>query len=273
MFCYGEKLSSYPNVPSWSGIIIKSSCSIMGRNYHIQIFHYGNKWFFIQMFHCGEKLSYPIMGRRGKVSLLTLNTTLRHHQNDSASRWAEWVILIFHSLWGGDKVSCPLIQNAVQTRFSVLNCLNSTAPVYLTELTVYKTTHQPLCSSDTSFLCLPFVRTHSLGLSGTASPANLDQTHSPLLNYLWNLTSSSCPIDSVGARVCVCVCVCACACVRVRVCACVRVCVCVCACARACVRVCACVCACVCMRVCACVCVCILVEVCFDCVLFFVMGK
>ena len=45
-------------------------------------------------------------------------------------------------------------------------------------------------------------------LSGTDSLANLDhQTHSHLSNHLWNLTSSSYPIDSV----CVCVCVCVCA--------------------------------------------------------------
>ena len=69
----------------------------------------------------------------------------------------------------------------------MLNCLNSTAPVYLTELTVYKTAyktaHQLLCSSNTSFLCLPFVHTHSLGLFGTASSAKLDQTHIVLIIF------------------------------------------------------------------------------------------
>ena len=41
--------------------------------------------------------------------------------------------------------------------------------------------------------------------------------HQHLLSHLWNLTSSSYPIDSVCVRVCACVC----ACVRVHVCACV----------------------------------------------------
>ena len=67
-------------------------------------------------------------------------------------------------------------------------------------------------------------------LSGTVSLAKLDhQTHSHLLNHLWNLTSSSYPIDSPCIYVWVCVCVCACvrACVRVCVRVCVRACVCV----------------------------------------------
>ena len=53
---------------------------------------------------------------------------------------------------------CPL--NTVQTRFFVLNCLSSTAPVYLTELLkFYKPTCQ-LCSSFNTFiLCLPSVCT------------------------------------------------------------------------------------------------------------------
>ena len=87
MFCYGEKfvIYIYPNVLLWGGIINKSNCFIMGRNYHIQIFHYGNKlllypnvplWGEIIVSHYGEK--------EQSIS----NTTLRHHQNDSASRWA-----------------------------------------------------------------------------------------------------------------------------------------------------------------------------------------
>ena len=44
------------------------------------------------------------------------------------------------------------------------DCLNSTAPVHLTELLkVYKPTCQLCSSSDTSILCLPVVCTHSLG--------------------------------------------------------------------------------------------------------------
>ena len=43
-------------------------------------------------------------------------------------------------------------------------CLNSTAPDYLTELLrIYKPTLQLRSSSDTSILCIPTVRTHSLG--------------------------------------------------------------------------------------------------------------
>ena len=62
-------------------------------------------------------------------------------------------------------------------------------------------------------------------LSGTVSLAKIDyQTHSSLLNHLWNVTSSCYPID----------CACMCACVRA----------CMCACVGACVRVCVCVCVC-----------------------------
>ena len=44
------------------------------------------------------------------------------------------------------------------------NCLNSTAPDYLTELLrIHKPTRQLRSSSDTSILCVPTVRTHSLG--------------------------------------------------------------------------------------------------------------
>ena len=44
------------------------------------------------------------------------------------------------------------------------NCLNSTAPDYLTELLrIYKPTSQLRSSSDTSVLCIPTVSTHSLG--------------------------------------------------------------------------------------------------------------
>ena len=44
------------------------------------------------------------------------------------------------------------------------NCLNSTAPDYLNELLrIYKPTRQLRSSSDTSILCIPTVRTHSLG--------------------------------------------------------------------------------------------------------------
>ena len=44
------------------------------------------------------------------------------------------------------------------------NCLNSTAPDYLTELLrIYTPTRQLRSSSDTSILCIPTVRTHSLG--------------------------------------------------------------------------------------------------------------
>ena len=43
------------------------------------------------------------------------------------------------------------------------NCLSSIAPVYLTELTVYKPSRQLCSSSDSSILCLPSVRTHSFG--------------------------------------------------------------------------------------------------------------
>ena len=58
------------------------------------------------------------------------------------------------------------IDSRIQYKLSSLcyNCLNSTAPDYLTEpLRIYKPTHQLRSSSDTSILCLPFVRTHSLG--------------------------------------------------------------------------------------------------------------
>ena len=58
------------------------------------------------------------------------------------------------------------IDSRIQYKLSSLcyNCLNSTAPDYLTELLrIYKPTRQLRSSSDTSILCIPAVRTHSLG--------------------------------------------------------------------------------------------------------------
>ena len=57
-----------------------------------------------------------------------------------------------------------LIDSRIQYKLSSLchNCLNSTAPDYLNELLrIYRPTRRP--SSDTSILCSPTVRTHSLG--------------------------------------------------------------------------------------------------------------
>ena len=58
------------------------------------------------------------------------------------------------------------IDSRIQYKLSSLcyDCLNSTAPDYLTELLrIHKPTRQPRSSSDTSILCIPTVRTHSLG--------------------------------------------------------------------------------------------------------------
>ena len=58
------------------------------------------------------------------------------------------------------------IDSWIQYKLSSLyyNCLNSTAPDYLTELLrIYKPTRQLRSSSDTSILCIPTVCTHSLG--------------------------------------------------------------------------------------------------------------
>ena len=58
------------------------------------------------------------------------------------------------------------IDSWMQYKLSSLcyNCLNSTAPDYLTELLrIYKPTRQLRSSSDTSILCIPTVRTHSFG--------------------------------------------------------------------------------------------------------------
>ena len=61
-----------------------------------------------------------------------------------------------------------------------------------------------------------------LHLSGTVCLAKLGhQTHSHLLNHLWNLTFSSYPID---CHICVCVCVCMCLCVHAYVCVCLHMC-------------------------------------------------
>ena len=46
---------------------------------------------------------------------------------------------------------------------SVLQLPQFTVPGYLTELNVYQPTRQLRSSSDTSILCFPSVRTHSLG--------------------------------------------------------------------------------------------------------------
>ena len=58
------------------------------------------------------------------------------------------------------------IDSLIQYKLSFLcyNCLNSTAPDYLTELPrMYKPTRQLHSSFDTSILCIPSVRTHLLG--------------------------------------------------------------------------------------------------------------
>ena len=58
------------------------------------------------------------------------------------------------------------IDSRIQYKLSSVcyNCLNSTAPDYLTELLrIYKPAHQLSSSSDTSILCIPTVRAHSLG--------------------------------------------------------------------------------------------------------------
>ena len=62
-------------------------------------------------------------------------------------------------------IGCPLIHGySTNSLLSVIICLNSTAPNYLTEpLRIYKRTRQLRLFSDTSILCIPSVRTHSLG--------------------------------------------------------------------------------------------------------------
>ena len=58
------------------------------------------------------------------------------------------------------------IDSRIQYKLSSLcyNCLNSTAPDYLSELLrIYKPTRQIHSSSDTSILCIPTVCIHSLG--------------------------------------------------------------------------------------------------------------
>ena len=56
--------------------------------------------------------------------------------------------------------SCQRLLVVVRIKIKI----NSTAPGYLTELfNVYKPTRQLRSSSDTAILCLPSVRTHSLG--------------------------------------------------------------------------------------------------------------
>ena len=58
------------------------------------------------------------------------------------------------------------IDSRIQYKLSSLcyNCLSPTAPDYLTDLPrIYKPTRQLRSSSDTFILCIPTVRTHSLG--------------------------------------------------------------------------------------------------------------
>ena len=103
--------------------------------------------------------------------------------------------------------------NTVQTRFSVLQLAASTRPLLSTWWNSWQFANQPttlmvpvfvfpLCAR-TRWVRDLFLMLHRL--SGRVSRAKLDhQTHSHLLNHLWNLTSSSYPIDWVRARVCVC---------------------------------------------------------------------
>ena len=101
----------------------------------------------------------------------------------------------------GDKVSSPLIHECSTNSLLHVELDCSCLLQYLTELPVYKTTRQLLCSSHTAFLCLPFVCTHSLGLSGTVSSAKLDQTHIVLIIFEIS------PLQVVLLTLWVCVCV------------------------------------------------------------------
>ena len=100
------------------------------------------------------------------------------------------------------------------------NCLNLNAPVYLTLDSLH--TNPPATLFSRYFHSLSSLCVHTLTwseiffmlhrLSETVSHAKLDhQTHSHLLNHLWNLTSSSCSTFCLSlcarARACVCVCV------------------------------------------------------------------
>ena len=61
-------------------------------------------------------------------------------------------------------IVCPLIHGYSTNSSPCYNCLNSTAPDYLTELLrINKPTRQLRSSSDISILCIPTVGTHSLG--------------------------------------------------------------------------------------------------------------
>ena len=105
------------------------------------------------------------------------------------------------------------VDSGIQYKLSSLcyNCLNSTAPDYLTELLrIYKPISQLGSSSDTAILCLPSVRTLSLGQRyfSYAAPSvwnTLTKSGHPTAshpsNHLSQLVFSSSP------TVCVCVCV------------------------------------------------------------------
>ena len=91
------------------------------------------------------------------------------------------------------------------------NCLNSTAPDYLTEpLRIYKPTRQLCSSSDTSILCLPSVRTLSWSeviflcctvcLEHSPLRNQILKTPSHPSNQLLKLIFSSSPTDCERAR-------------------------------------------------------------------------
>ena len=76
-----------------------------------------------------------------------------------------------------------LIQYKLSSLWS--NCLNSTAPDDLTQLLrMYKPTCQLWLSSDTSILCIPTVRTHSLGQRSFFLRCSGSLKHSPLRNQV-----------------------------------------------------------------------------------------
>ena len=109
--------------------------------------------------------------------------------------------------------------NTVQTRFFVLKLPELDCSCLLDWTLDSLQTNPPATLFFWYFHSLSSLCVHTLtwseiffmlhSLSETVSLAKLDhQTHSHLLNHLWNLTSSSYPTDSLSLSLSLCVCVC-----------------------------------------------------------------
>ena len=101
------------------------------------------------LFGCPQYLLNKLQKVQNNAARLVLRVSKTDHMSPHLA-YLHWLPI---DSWTQYKLSCLCY-----------NCLNSTAPDYLTELLrIYEPTHQLHSSSDTSIFCIPTTHTHSLG--------------------------------------------------------------------------------------------------------------